>query len=269
MTDPVFPVCHHASLERLVLLDLELTCQTGLHIGAGKSIDLVGSDQPVMRDALGRALIPGSSLRGVLRSGIEALLGSLGLAVFKPSLPPDDRDATGLSKKWADMTLVDRLFGRVAEKPGGFSYGSRLHISDATCDDDVAFELRDGVAISRESRTAAGGAKFDLEVVPAGTGFKGRIRFLNPLDYEVGLIAQSLWLLDKGLLLLGGNAARGLGWMNVAIGNPVDLEATALLEQSSSSHGGELGTVEEKLGGYLTKLRELVKQAGAASKKDG
>ena len=264
----VFPVRHHASLERLVLLDLALTSRTGLHIGAGKSIDLASSDQPVMRDAMGRPLVPGSSLRGILRSGIEGLLGSVGLGDLKPRVPPDAPDPHGLAKSWSDMGLVERLFGRVAEESGGFSYGSRLHVSDATCDADAAFELRDGVAISRESRTASGGAKFDLEVVPAGTGFRGRIRLLNPLDYEVGLVAQGLWLLDEGVLLLGGNVARGLGWMRVEVADPVDLDAAAIFDGASPRQDGELGSVEEKLGAYLEQLRELVRLATADAKKD-
>ncbi len=268
MTTLELPVRHHATLERMVLLDLKLTCRTGLHIGAGKSIDLVGSDLPVMRDAAGRPLIPGSSLRGILRSGIEAVLGSLGIGDLKPRVPEGSPDPAGLAEKWQQTNLVERLFGRIAEKSGGFSYGSRLQISDARCDADVAIELRDGVAISRESRTAAGSAKFDLEVVPAGTEFRGRVRLTNPEDYELGLAAQSLWMLDEGLLLLGGSTARGLGWMQVEVADPRDLSASDLLERGSANGSSDFGGVKEKLGRYLDSLTELVKKAGASGKKD-
>ncbi|MCP4656047.1 MAG: CRISPR-associated RAMP protein [bacterium] len=260
-----FPVRHHATLERTVLLELKLTCRTGLHIGAGKSIALVGSDLPVMRDAEDRVLIPGSSLRGVLRSGIEALLRSLGLDTLKPRPAAEPACDAELARNWAELNLVERLFGRIAETSGGFSYGSRLQISDARCDEKVAVELRDGVAISRESRTAAGAAKFDLEVVPAGTEFRGRIRLTNPEDYEVGLVAQSLWMLDEGLLLLGGNTARGLGWMKAAVADPIDLTAEELVERKSSGNHHTFGGVEEKLGRYLASLQELVAQAAESS----
>jgi CRISPR-associated protein Csm3 len=50
-----------------------LTTRTALHIGAGGGGDLLGTDLPVVRDGSGRPYIPGSSLKGVLRSAAEAL----------------------------------------------------------------------------------------------------------------------------------------------------------------------------------------------------
>ena len=51
-----------------LFLEGEMTCDTGLHIGAGKgSLDLGGADNPVVKDAFGRPYVPGSSLRGRLR----------------------------------------------------------------------------------------------------------------------------------------------------------------------------------------------------------
>ena len=56
-----------------------LHCETGLHIGAGKgSLEIGGADNPVVKDAFGRPYIPGSSLRGRLRSLLEH---SIGLAI--------------------------------------------------------------------------------------------------------------------------------------------------------------------------------------------
>ena len=48
MTPTDLRVRHHAALERLMLFDYRVTCQTGLHIGAGKSVDFAGSDLPVL-----------------------------------------------------------------------------------------------------------------------------------------------------------------------------------------------------------------------------
>jgi CRISPR-associated protein Csm3 len=55
-----------------LILEGDLTCETGLHIGAGKgSLEIGGADNPVVKDAFGRPYIPGSSLRGKLRSLLE------------------------------------------------------------------------------------------------------------------------------------------------------------------------------------------------------
>src|SRR6202034_3213072 len=71
---------HTASTELTFLgkliLEGEIQCQTGLHIGAGKgSLEIGGADNPVVKDAFGLPYIPGSSLRGKVRSLLENVLG--------------------------------------------------------------------------------------------------------------------------------------------------------------------------------------------------
>lgn len=51
-----------------------LTTVTALRISAGRSTEPIGSDLPVIKDALGRPLIPGSSFKGALRSRLESFL---------------------------------------------------------------------------------------------------------------------------------------------------------------------------------------------------
>ena len=59
-----------------LILEGDLTCQTGLHIGAGKgSLEIGGADNPVVKDAFGLPYVPGSSLRGKLRSLLEQSSG--------------------------------------------------------------------------------------------------------------------------------------------------------------------------------------------------
>src|SRR5919198_1528914 len=59
-----------------LLLEGELHCETGLHVGAGKgSLEIGSSDNPVIKDAFGIPYIPGSSLRGRLRSLLEQAMG--------------------------------------------------------------------------------------------------------------------------------------------------------------------------------------------------
>src|SRR6266850_4891887 len=59
-----------------LILEGELHCETGLHIGAGKgSLEIGGADNPVVKDAFGLPYIPGSSLRGRIRSLLENALG--------------------------------------------------------------------------------------------------------------------------------------------------------------------------------------------------
>src|ERR1700688_4593171 len=60
-----------------LILEGEMRCETGLHVGAGKgSLEIGGSDNPVVKDAHGRPYIPGSSLRGKIRSLLEQFSGA-------------------------------------------------------------------------------------------------------------------------------------------------------------------------------------------------
>src|ERR1700730_4116565 len=59
-----------------LILEGDIACQTGLHIGAGKgSLEIGGADNPVVKDAFGLPYIPGSSLRGKIRSLLENAMG--------------------------------------------------------------------------------------------------------------------------------------------------------------------------------------------------
>ncbi|MEL6856294.1 MAG: RAMP superfamily CRISPR-associated protein, partial [Cyanobacteria bacterium J06607_13] len=58
-----------------------LTAVTALRVSEGRSVDVNGSDLPVMKDALGQPLIPGSSFKGALRSRLESFLRAIDLSL--------------------------------------------------------------------------------------------------------------------------------------------------------------------------------------------
>jgi CRISPR/Cas system CSM-associated protein Csm3 (group 7 of RAMP superfamily) len=53
-----------------------LVLDTALHIGGGRESSTV-TDSPILRDSLGRPLIPGSSFKGAFRAGVERLVPNL------------------------------------------------------------------------------------------------------------------------------------------------------------------------------------------------
>src|ERR1700746_4042924 len=59
-----------------LILEGEMRCETGLHVGAGKgSLEIGGADNPVVKDAHGRPYVPGSTLRGRIRALLEQATG--------------------------------------------------------------------------------------------------------------------------------------------------------------------------------------------------
>lgn len=213
-----------------LMLDGEMICETGLHIGAGKgSLDLGGADNPVVKDAFGRPYVPGSSLRGKMRSLLEQSAG-----LIAPS------DLVYLSRRRGQEVRIHQsddasdeiclLFGRNpgrVERVSGDAMEpktatpARLTAYDAPLDldsitaqmrenlDDELTEVKSENAIDRV--TAQSNAR-TLERVPAGAKFKVRLvlDILCAEDRElVATLVQGIRLLEDDAL--GGGGSRGSG----------------------------------------------------------
>lgn len=213
-----------------LLLDGDITCETGLHIGAGKgSLDLGGADNPVVKDAFGRPYVPGSSVRGKLRSLLEQ---SLGLATGDNLVYLSRRRGQEVRIHQSDSPgdEVCLLFGR---NPGRMDRVSgealearaaspaRLTVYDAPLDldsitsqmrenlDDELTEVKSENAIDRV--TCQANAR-TLERVPAGAKFRLRlvVDILCPEDRELlAPLVAALRLLEDDAL--GGGGSRGSG----------------------------------------------------------
>ena len=226
------PAGHHKLVNRYSLSG-SLVCETALHVGTSTTGDpFEGSDLPVARDGLNRPFIPGSSFRGVLRSGLESMLRGLDAPEIRVCDPfekgdksPDqscsDRTNTRRQKAkdagetitetrafelaWDSSCEVCRLFGQLF-------LASRVRIADLSLTTDgTRTYVRDGVGLDRDLRTAANGILYDFEAVPAGARFRLRMEVENAEPHEMGLLLTGLDLFDQGFLAVGGKSARGLG----------------------------------------------------------
>lgn len=221
------------TFEGRLRLEGALVTRTALHIGAGGSGDTLGTDSPVVRTAAGAPYIPGSSLKGVLRSAAEALLrggpfqgakqrfwACNVITGRKEDLCVSHERVEALRKEnaagralaeavWAESCGVCRLFGSLA-------LASRVRFADLPVRGEVPFaELRNGVGIDRNRELAATGVLYDFEAVPPETPFHLRVTVDNPTDEEVGLLLYLFQELDAGHLTLGGKTSRGLGRVGV------------------------------------------------------
>ncbi|MFB2918440.1 CRISPR-associated RAMP protein Csx7 [Aerosakkonema funiforme] len=217
-----------------------LTTITALRIGAGRSTEPIGSDLPVIKDAVGRPLIPGSSFKGALRSRLESFLRGIvgsdafnkGIALRKLVANPaveeewslkadeikklkdenkDDFDLTTAILKETD--LASHLFG----SPW---IASKFQVRDLTVLPDSWFgqyQERDGVAIDRDTETAADAKLYDFQVVPAGTQFEFKAVVENAEPWELGLLTIGLHQFETEQIPLGGGRSRGLGVVKLDI----------------------------------------------------
>src|SRR6184192_1916008 len=213
-----------------LILEGEMHCQTGLHVGAGKgSLEIGGSDNPVVKDAFGRPYVPGSSLRGKIRSLLEQ---TSGLAVpaelvylsrrrgqevrIHQSDRPDDEICILFGRHSGRM---DRVVGDVLDSAQASL--ARLAAYDAPLDpdsitpqmrenlDDELTEVKSENAVDRITSQAN---PRTLERVPAGARFRFRM-VLDVLCSEdkplLARVAEALRLLEDDAL--GGGGSRGNG----------------------------------------------------------
>ena len=92
------------------------------------------------------------------------------------------------------------------------SLAGRIHVSDMPVLKDVKYLTRDGIKIDRNTGATEKRAKFDYDVVPAGTEFELNIELENIENYQLDLIGLALndILKDNGDLF-GGKTSRGIG----------------------------------------------------------
>ena len=213
-------------LRRKTRVTSTLVFETAWRVGSGKEGETM-SDLGVVLDLNGQPVLPGSSLKGRLRSTCEAVAHALNLRACMLSCAASGVNCTsdvnyysmvreeyrGASRRglearlqWiADHTCdVCRLFGSPVQ-------AGRLRMSDGCLQEWAsAVQVRDGVVIDRDSQTAVDGLKYDYEVVPPGTRFELNIDLENPRDQDMALLGAALFEWRSGSSI-GGFTSRGLG----------------------------------------------------------
>lgn len=180
----------------------------------------------VFRNGKEEVYLPGSSLKGVLRSHAERIARTLNLsAACDPFAKAHERLAScgscfedrnkrepfkgePIERKnrlvYRDSCPICRLFGSTW-------YAGRLATADAYADGQAPEPVeRDGVGIDRFTGGASRGAKFELEVITAGV-FATTLHLRNFELWQAGLLGFVLEDLADGLLRIGMGKSRGLG----------------------------------------------------------
>jgi CRISPR-associated RAMP protein (TIGR02581 family) len=209
----------------------QLLMTTGLHLGGGKAT-LSASDSPVVLTPDGLPYIPGSSLKGSLRSTTEKVvagLPELGLttcglcegvqgetcatahaeAIFERRRQARNAEEARqiMEEERGKLCHTCQLFG------SPFAAG-RIAVSDLGLLEEswsTAIQIRDGVAIDRDTETARPSLKYNFEVVPASTRFQMRLVLENATETDLRLLSIGLSEFLSGYSSIGGFRTRGLG----------------------------------------------------------
>ena len=218
------------------ILTGKIVVLNALHIGSGREKD--DRDAPfISLDDDKNFYIPGSTFRGYLSTKLERFLDSgNGFKIKNNGEELNEADVklifgyTNLDKletkindkdneedrklKENNRKIQDRIIRKLNAKnlDEVKSLAGRIHVSDMPVLKDVKYLTRDGIKIDRNTGATEKRAKFDYDVVPAGTEFELNIELENIENYQLDLIGLALndILKDNGDLF-GGKTSRGIG----------------------------------------------------------
>lgn len=217
-------MANQISLKGRVFLNFDIQAVTGLHIGGSETgIEIGGVDKTVIRDPLtNRPYIPGSSLRGKMRSLLEKYQGK----------EQNQRIGQGFihsctSKNAYSECDICQVFGVPGERD--FATPTRLLVRDTPMDEKSAEALNESgrtdlpytevkTEVSIDRVTSAANPR-QIERVPAGTNFKNAELVFSIFDGDgcdaardiqhLKTIAEGMQLLEDDYL--GGSGSRGSG----------------------------------------------------------
>jgi len=205
-----------------VRLSGKIKAETGLHIGGSKTaLDIGGIDLNVIKTPGGVPFIPGSSLKGKLRSILAREHGSM--AISKKEKGVRDSDTTD-----EDIPIIIELFGNAGDKKDACP--SRIIVRDAFLDKEFFNDpvKNEGIfselemdyteskwenTIVRKTGTAQhprpvervpAGAEFDFEII-YNVFDEGKIKRLEHLN----ALIKAMRILEDDYL--GGQGSRGYG----------------------------------------------------------
>ncbi len=212
------------------LIDLHLIPEGPILIKSGLAT-ISGPDMAfvtVFRNGREEVYLPGSSLKGVLRSHAERITRTLNPeAACNPLAGKDSEEPScgacfdkrkdkdeklDTPTVYKDSCLICKLFGSTW-------LAGRLATSDAYAVGELPRpQRRDGVGIDRFTGGAARGAKFELEVVTEGI-FATTLYLRNFELWQLALIGFLLQDLKDGLIRIGMGKSRGLGKIRGVVKN--------------------------------------------------
>jgi len=240
------------NFDKNILIKGAIVCETGLHIGAStETIDIGGIDAFVIRDIkTGRPYIPGSSLKGKMRSLLELK--------YDKYIKQGKRRGASCDCGECDICVT---FGHAnKEKETG---PTRLIVRDIKLTNPISEET---VEIKGENWinriTSAADPRF-IERVPAGSEFKFEMIYSV---YQTDYFPERLKLVFEGMNLLednyiGASGSRGYGKIRFK-----DIELKQKIKEDYIN-GGDWTTVDGTDGLKTTQeilkwLNELDNNAG-------
>ncbi|MGB1251996.1 MAG: type III CRISPR-associated RAMP protein Csx7 [Candidatus Promineifilaceae bacterium] len=215
--------------------------------------------------------LPGSSLKGVVRSHLEKITRTLNETIvcdpfgttreysedwtiscsnkFKHREKKLREQSLSNEKVYRDSCPICRLFGSTY-------FIGRIAIGDAYLENHATTEIRDGVGIDRLTGGASHSAKFQLEAVSTGAKFATDIYLRNFEVWQLGMLLLAVQDFEDGLIRLGSGRSRGLGSVQGRV-NDVTLTSVGMWPQKQAGDVWGIGRYLND-GSYGTQPQDTV-----------
>lgn len=154
-------------------------------------------------------IIPGSSLKGVIRYRYEQLASIMGVSccnIVKSRCKPESKNRSGKAV-YMELCPACKLFGSTY-------LAGRFSVRDAYAEEGYILGERTNVGINRVTGQAEGRALYQAEVVEEAK-FRVKMFLKNYELYQMKLLLYILKEIDEGYIALGSAATRGYGQMGV------------------------------------------------------
>jgi CRISPR-associated protein Csm3 len=222
-------------LDKYVEITGTIHCVSGVRVGGNNNVIEIGTiDNPIIRNPItNHPYLPGSSLKGKMRSSLELTLRkgappTIGLPL--PRLETKQRDGKDeIAPCACGRCVVCKLFGsgdnktnfeptRLLFRDCSLTPESVEVLINAARESGVFFaEIKPGIRMNRATNSVAKGAFFNFERVPEGIEFKFELvlRLYGDLDSEQArsdyqaVVKRGLQLLEKEGI--GGKISAGYG----------------------------------------------------------
>jgi CRISPR-associated RAMP protein (TIGR02581 family) len=251
------------------LIDFSISTETPILIKSGMERVRDPDMFPIetFRNGEPEVFIPGSSLKGVVRSHAERITRTLRQGKAPACCNPFEKDTnkpdlacTSLfeeyknkkqkSVKKLDAMTVYKMSCLICKLFGSTESASRLMLRDAYLKNgcDAKIEKRSGVGIDRFTGGASKGALFELEVVTSAE-FETQIYIRNFELWQLGLLAYVFKDLEEGFVSIGYGKSRGFGKVIGKV-NKVELRYLGKNKPSAPNIRGIRKLVEENEYGF-------------------
>ena len=225
----------HATLFNQGRIIYNLEPLSGLLVKSGKEsfdptrpeMEFIRTHADIGEEIVETPFIPGSGLKGVIRSHAERILRMIRTKKSDCDITSEDRTCIQEKKEksaYSDHCLACRMFGSTAlaarfRFTDVFPWPSEAKNKEKSdMFKRVILEQRPGIKIDRRLGTAAGGAYYEVEIVSAGHFF-GEITFRNYQLWQIGLLALVIRDINEGYQRVGAMKSRGLGRVRIKLEN--------------------------------------------------